>query len=115
MSKYLVYDELNGERADAREFEAMTPQHAAEQYSAAGSQNGGIVNGKTQVSEADFLLLDLDETRRRSQAAIDWDGGCALPYSVPPHVVIALLDNRARLLDEISELRKRLSQKAGDS
>lgn len=36
--------------------------------------------------------VDLDEVRRRAQARIDWDGGCALPQEVSPETIVALVD-----------------------
>ncbi len=52
--------------------------------------------------------MDLTVMRRHCQARIDWDGGCALPPSIPPDAIIALLDDRNKLLDEISDLRAKL-------
>ena len=52
--------------------------------------------------------MDLTVMRLHCQARIDWDGGCALPPSIPPDAIIALLDDRKKLLDEISELRAKL-------
>lgn len=45
----------------------------------------------------DASLLDLKEIRRRAQARIDWDGGCALPKEVPPDVIVTLVDEVERL------------------
>mgnify|MGYP001029983454 CR=1 FL=1 len=45
----------------------------------------------------DISLLNLKKIRRRAQARIDWDGGCALPKEVPPETIVALVDEVERL------------------
>ena len=41
--------------------------------------------------------IDLEEIRRRAQARLDWDGGCALPETVAPEDILWLV-NRVRAL-----------------
>jgi len=53
----------------------------------------------------EVALLDLKEIRRRAQAALDWDGGCALPPDVPAEVILALLDEIERLRDVLRDVR----------
>jgi hypothetical protein len=41
--------------------------------------------------------FDIEEMRRRAQARIDWDGGCALPDKVPPEFIVALIKDYQRV------------------
>ena len=70
MSKYLVYDELNGERADAREFEAMTPQHAAEQY--AEQDRDGHTDGIYRAPQP-LMVEDVSSRRFRVRVMVEME------------------------------------------